>query len=135
MDSRGGEYSHLRCVEVLLALDVEFAVGAALKLKSNDNAGILGNDVPNDGQVGSERLYRFEESVNARRVRRKGTSDVKIWLLHSMRLRDRLTACWSVDRKLYKQNHKHEHRTSVVAEEGIHPSQLLTGEVSISQGN
>lgn len=53
----------MRRIEVLLTLDVELAVGTTLELESDHDSGILGDDVSNDGEVGSQCLDRFDEAV------------------------------------------------------------------------
>lgn len=58
-----GRDLHLGCIEVLLALDVEFTVGTTLELECDDDAGVFGDDVPDDGEVGAEGLDCLEEAV------------------------------------------------------------------------
>lgn len=57
---------HLGRIEVLLALDVELAVGTTLQLERDEDARVLGNDVADDGQVRAQRLDRLDETVSPR---------------------------------------------------------------------
>lgn len=53
---------HLRRIEILLALDIEFAIGTPLQLETDDDACVFGDKVSDDGQIGSECLDRFNEA-------------------------------------------------------------------------
>ena len=54
---------HLKCIEILLTLDVEFTISAALELESDDNPSILGDKVRKNRKVESKRLNRLNEPV------------------------------------------------------------------------
>lgn len=56
-------YLHLGRVQVFLTLDVELSIGTALKLESDNDACVLGNNIPDNGEVGAQGLDCFDESI------------------------------------------------------------------------
>lgn len=134
----------MRRIEVLLALDVELAVGATLKLESNDDAGVLGDDVSDHGEVGSQCLDRFDEAVRdygskaSRSMKRSVSCREKV----NAAVNARLTACSSADRSLRRsecksperqqESDQHELRSNL---DETHPSPLLTDMIDLDIGS
>lgn len=56
----------MRCVKVVLALDVEFAIGTTLELECDNDARIFANHVSDDREIRSQRLHCFDKAVSSK---------------------------------------------------------------------